>query len=209
MPEIIYDPEFSCCEISLEDHLSNTLGRPISLPNGLSEALEEDWAINSEKEILRYLKGLTGKEYARAHRNNSCNVDNDLDHFIVYTVYTPVGTTDWYWVLNTFVSIEVGSLGDPRYVPYSEAEIYRVDCLGGSGFFSWKLSWLAEPLPKCGREVPDEMNEKFRYGCSEYPTSEVREACYDEPIWVEKREGYVGRPMGLSFPCLFTPYVNY
>lgn len=209
MPEIHYDPDFSCCEISLEDHLSETLGRPITLPDKLSEALEEDWAINSEDQILSHLRESTGTEYVRAHRDNTFNEDTDLDRFCVYTVYAPKGESDWMWAADCFVAIEVGSPGDPRYVPYSEAEIYRVDFLGGSGFFSWKLGWLAQPLPKCGREVPEFLNEKFSYGYSSYPASEVREACYDEPIWVEEREGYVGRPKDLSFPCLFTPYVNY
>lgn len=208
----IYD-----CSIDLDSHLHETFGKPLTLPEDLEEKLSEDWAIESEKDILNFLRKLTGKSYFRAQRDNTCNYETDFDRFFVYTVYSPEGVSDWAWADNCFVTIEIGDPGDPRYVSYSPAQIYQLkdECIGDTSFLTWRLSWRADPIG-CGfkgssEEELESLNERFSYGYSHSPTSEVIDSCYGDPIWSgdmpnEMREGYIARIKGSSRPVIITPY---
>jgi hypothetical protein len=210
MAEIIYDPEFHYCVISLEDHLKESLGQPLDLPEELQSLLEEDWLESSSSEVLGHLKELTGKQYTIAYRDNSCNYETDLDRFFVYTIFSPSDSQDWAWQDDCFVSVEVGQPGDPRYVGYSPARIYRCGgTIAESEFLTWKLSWRASTIG-CGagkmtqREI-DSINERFSYGYPHIPTSTVVDSCYDTPIWSEEHCGYLARVKGSPSPVVLTP----
>lgn len=208
MAEIHSETDFFLCSISLEDHLKESLGQPIQLPEDLQEAFEEDWADSSEPSLLEFLSRTYGKRYERVYRDNSCNYESDLDAFFVYTVYAPANTFDWTWEQDCFLSIETGEPGDPRYVSYSPATVYQVgDCTGENGFLNWRLSWRAEPT-RAGMDtvVFNRWNDRFQSGYSPSPSSMVSESCYETPIWCEKRKAHVGRIVGTRCPCLFTPY---
>lgn len=204
MAEIHNNQNFFLCSIPLEEHLKESLGEPLKLPS----ELQEDLGDSSEPHILKLLSRNYGKQYKKVHRDNSYNHESDLDHFFVYTVYAPVGTSDWVWERDCFLSVEVGEPGDPRYVYYSPATFYRVDgCIGETGFLNWRISWQAEPIRKgMNTAVFNQWNEKFQFGHSQSPSSTVSESCYETPIWCDRRKAHVGRIIGTSCPCLFTPY---
>lgn len=202
---------FDWCAIDVDSHLSESLGHPLVLPESLQEALDSNWATESTKDLLQHFAYLTGVEYEQASGDNTCNYENDLDKFFVYTVYAPVGASDWMWAHNCFVTIEKGFPGDPRYVGYAAAEVYSLGdkCLGESGFFEWNMGWYAQHLDRYwspGEEKAlDELNSELSAGFSNCPTSLLRDKCYDEPLWVEKRGGYVARPKEYPWPLLFMP----
>ena len=71
--------------INLEEHLRETLGEPISLPECIENLLGEHWANSEEVEpsLLSLFELMTGSEYFQVWRDNTYNQENDLDSFAV------------------------------------------------------------------------------------------------------------------------------
>jgi len=201
---------FDWCTIDSTQHIENSLGSPTPIPEDIRERLS-DRGLSSEMkhtEIPNFLKSVTGREYKFYVRNNTYNEENDLDQFFIYTIYVPVGERDPFWCDNCVVFIEMGNPGDPRYVYYSEPEMYLLEDqhLGDSCFFEWILSWIAFPLSGSLQDpILEHLNEKLSSGYSSNPSHELRVMCYHEPIWSEKFQGFVGRPVNYTKPLIFYP----
>lgn len=212
---IIDKANYDCCSISVEAHLENSLGYPIDLPPSIREKLDNNWAIECESDLLALFSLMRGYEYEEACRENTCNHESDLDTFFVYSVYAPVGTSDWCWSDNCFVVVEIGAGGDPRYSSYVGARVYNLEGvhLAETGFFSWAHGWYARYLGGAIGFDPDPLlesiNEKLSPGYSGCPTYELREMCYSDPVWVEKHRGFVAKVKGASYPMVFTPVEPY
>lgn len=213
MANVILDKgHFDCCVIDLEDFLQETLGLPLVLPSELEDKLCEDWAVNSEEELLAFFRDQNsdGASYQQVHRDNSYNHESDLDGYFVYTVYAPEGSRDWVWEDGCYVTVEIGGAGDPRYVPYRNALVYHVSgALAETGFFSWMIGWAIDPLPRYPDLNNDIVLEQLRMevdqGYSQNPTYELREKTFADPVWSEKRGAYVARFVNMRQPVLLTP----
>lgn len=196
---------FDCCYLDSESHIRESLGEPLVLPQSIQESEQEE-------DFLRLFSLMKGCDYELVVRNNTYNEETDLDQFFVYSVYAPVGSSDWVWQRDTFVRVEMGQPGDPRYVNYNHPEVYDLGdtMLGDSGFFNWTLSWFAQYLiagevsTESDNHIED-INSRISDGYSCNPTHELRQLCYADPIWVEKFDGYVARPKYRSFPMVFRP----
>jgi hypothetical protein len=204
---------FDFCTIDLESFLEETLGQPLVLTNELEELLCNSWAVECEEDLLEYFKAQhpDSASYEQVHRDNTYNHESDLDSFFVYTVYAPKGCRDWVWEDGCYVTVEIGGAGDPRYVPYSNAQVYYVSGpLAETGFFNWMIGWVVEPLPRYPELNNDIVLEQLRMeldqGYSSNPTYELREKTFAEPVWSEKRQGYVARFVNMRQPVVLTPF---
>lgn len=196
--------------INLEQHLKETLGEPISLPECIQNLLGEHWA-NSEEvgpNLLSLFELMTGSEYSQVWRDNTYNQENDLDSFAVITVYADTSCPDWCWRRDVFVAVEIGGGGDPRYSPYSPARIYRLEdgCIGDTGFLEWRLGYWCEPI--CNRydeTLIDSINDRLGCGYSNYPYGELELFLEAKPIWSDKRGAFIGKLEGIPFPVRILP----
>lgn len=210
MQSIIIDQKYpECCALSLESHLENTLGLPIKLPPSLAEKLTDNWANECEDDLLALFELITGSEYQQVHRDNSYNQANDLDSFMVWTVYADTSAPDWVWRRDAFVVVEVGSGGDPRYCGYSPARIYRLDdnTIGDSGFLDWTLGWWAEPISteRYDEEQLDNFNDRISACYSSEPYYQLENLLYSAPVWCEKLQAFLGRFKDCTFPVRLYP----
>lgn len=197
-----------CCSINLEEHLEQTLGQPIKLPPTLGDRLSDDWANQCEEDLLALFELITGVQYEQAHRDNSYNQDSDLDSFMVWTVYAPVGCADWCWQRDLFVVVEIGAGGDPRYCSYGPAKVYRLDdvCLGDCGFLDWRLGWWLEPVAGgYDRDLLDNLNDRCSSSYSSSPYCELEGSLYAPPVWNDRRQCFLARPRGIPYPCKVLP----
>jgi hypothetical protein len=197
-----------CCTINTKEHIKNSLGNPIKLPECLEEKISEDWAINAEDNLLTLFELMTGEEYEQKTRDNTYNWENDLSDFFVFTVYAPINSADYVWADNIFVVVEIGAGGDPRYCSYSGAEIYRVNSLGDSGFFDLTLGWWAENISENANDL-DDFNDKLCSGYSFNPYNEMSKMLFSEPVWSEKRQCFIGRFRNFSHPVKLMPITPY
>ena len=204
---------FDRCSIIVSEHIENSLGKPITLPPSVQETLERViFCEEAEEDLLSLFTLMKGCKYEQVALDNTHNYDNDLDQFFVYTVYAPSGTSDWMWKRDCFVTIEMGSGGDPRYSVYGTAQVYDLgdDQLGDSGFFNWTLGWYARYVSN-GEATWDTdsaieaVNNELSQGWGTHPTSHLRNLCYSDPIWVEELEGYVARLIREKYPMVFYP----
>jgi hypothetical protein len=199
---------FDCCSLNSEAHIQESLGEPLELPPAILEALGDD---NLEANLLQLFALMTGCTYERVVRDNTYNYENDLSQFFVYSVYAPVGVSDWVWAQDCFVTVEMGAPGDPRYVYYSEPQVYRPETpLAEAGFFNWSLGWFGRyiengKLSNFDDPSLEELNSKIDPGYSNNPTYELGELCVADPIWVEKLDSFVARPNGSRKPVAFYP----
>lgn len=213
---LMLDTKFpDCCMIDTEHHLKESLGEPLTLPPTLAANLGEDWA-NTEQnhtDLLALFALITGEKYEEVHRDNSYNNETDLSTFFVFTVYAPINNCpDWCWQRDTFIVIEIGAGGDPRYSSYSGAQVYRLDdtTIADSGFLDWRLSYWLEPIASgYDRSVLDGLNDRISAGYSGYPYGELRDACHAEPVWNDRQATYLCRPKGIPFPCRMMPHLPY
>lgn len=210
---------YELCSIDTETHIEASLGNPMTLPPSIQERLEEcDFTTDANEDLISLFSLMKGCQYEQVSRTNTCNYETDFSDFFIYTVYAPVGSSDWLWQRDCFVVVEIGSPGDPRYVPYGPAQVYDLgdDQLAETGLLSDRMSWYARYLPhKEIEENSDEAsflektNEELEPFYSSNPTYRLGELCYAEPIWVEKYQGFVARPEGSRFPMIFDPQPPY
>lgn len=210
MEAIILDKSHpECCSLDVESHLQNSLGQPIKLPPTLADKLSENWANECEDDLLALFQLITGVEYEQKARDNTYNVENDLSTFLVWTVYAPVDSPDWAWQRDTFVVVEIGAGGDPRYSDYGPARIYHLadDTIGDSSFLEFTLGWWAEPINanKYDDATLDHWNDRITVGYSSHPYWEMENLLHKPPIWIERLGCYVGRFVGCSFPVKLLP----
>ncbi len=207
------------CMLDTRKHIESSLGKPMSLPPSIQECVEEsDFSEDAYADLVSVFKLIKGCEYEQVVRENTCNFENDLSDFFVYTVYAPVGSSDWLWQRDCFVTVQIGDSGDPHYVSYETAQVYDMcdNQLAETGFLSDRLSWYARYFPhREFEENSDEAkllertNEELDATSSGNPTSRLGELFYADPIWVEKYQGFVARVKGSRFPMVFVPTEPY
>ena len=197
-----------CCAIDSRQHIENSLGSPLELPECLQDQLSEKWANECEDDLLSLFKLMTGEDYKQVHRDNTYNSENDLSHFFVFTVYADAKSVDWVWRRGCFVVVEIGSPGDPRCASYGPAQVFHLDdeTIGDSGFLDWNLSWWLEPINSdYPAESIDWLNDRCSYGYSSNPFHELTQNTYSDPIWSEKHGKFLIRSKDSSFPCFCHP----
>ena len=199
-----------CCTIDVAFHVSETLGKPLELPEAIENLCAEHWANSDEVEpnLLALFALMTGSTYEQVHRDNTYNHENDLSGFLVYTVYAPIGCRDWVWQRDVFVAVEIGSGGDPRYCGYSDAQIYRLedDTLGDCNFLETTLGWWLEPIRESYDPAEiDWLNDRISCGYSSSPYYELERNTYSKPIWNESRGCYLVRPKDSPYVCRAMP----
>jgi hypothetical protein len=213
MPDLLTidkrNPE--CCTLNAAQHVLESLGKPLDLPECIETLLGEYWACSEEVEpnLLQLFTLITGAEYKQVARDNTYNVESDLDCFYVFTVYADVDCPDWCWRRDVFIVVEMGSGGDPRYSAYGPAQIYRLEdnCLGETGFFDLTLGWWAEPIrDSYDSMLIDRQNERIGIGYSSNPYYEMESLLYAKPIWSERRNAFIGRFKGTPYPVTLTPH---
>lgn len=205
---INYDhANYDCCTLNTAAHISESLGTPLTLPPTLADKLSESWANECEEDLLALFELMTGAPYKQAARDNTYNNQTDLDNHVVFTVYADESCPDWCWRGDTFVVCEIGKGGDPRYCGYDLAGIYRVDSLAETGFLDFVLGWWAEPISdRYDPSELDRVNDRLSIGYSSNPTCELGELAVSEPLWSDKRNGYVCRFDGVPYPCVVRPH---
>ena len=199
-----------CCAIDVTYHVGETLGEPIKLPEAIETLCAEQWANSEEVEpnLLALFQLITGSAYEQVHRGNTCNHENDLSGFLVFTVYAPIGCRDWVWERDVFVALEMGAGGDPRYCGYSGAQIYRLEdeTLGDCNFLETTLGWWLEPIRESYDPAEiDWLNDRISCGYSSSPYYELESNAYAEPIWSESRGCYLVRPKDSPYVCRAMP----
>ena len=195
--------------INFEAHLEATLGEPIKLPKAIQDVLDDTWANSEEAEpsLLSLFELMTGSEYRQVWRDNTYNIENDLDSFAVVTVYAD-DCPDWCWRRDVFIVVELGAGGDPRYCSYGPVKIYRLEdeCLGDTNFLDWRLGYWAEPISgRYDAAMLDAVNDRLSAYYSSYPYGELESFLDSEPIWSDKRESFLARLEGIPYPVRILP----
>jgi hypothetical protein len=200
-----------CCTLNAAQHVVESLGKPLDLPEAIETLLGEHWANSEEVEpnLLQLFKLLTGSTYEQVARDNTYNHENDLDSFYVFTVYADIGCPDWCWRRDVFVVVEMGAGGDPRYSSYGSAQVFRLEdcCLGDTGFFDLVLGWWAEPIRSTYDSAAiDPMNDRIGIGYSSHPYYQLESLLYASPVWSDKRQAFIGRFKGTPYPVALMPH---
>ena len=213
MPDTIHiDREHpECCALSAADHVRESLGSPLELPDVLQSILCEHWASSDEAEpnLLQLFKLITGATYQQVARDNTFNGENDLDTFFVWTVYADTACPDWVWRRDVFVAVEMGFGGDPRYSAYGPAQIFRLEdvCLGDTGFLDVVLGWWATPIDeRYDPQLIDSQTDRIGLGYSSHPYYELERMLYAAPIWSERHKAFLGRFRNTPYPVKLLPY---
>ena len=198
--------------LSAEEHVRESLGKPITLPEELEELLNGDYVTQHEDEVLAFLKDLTGREYEAVITDNTYNHEQDLDASILWTAFARVDRSDWLWAEDVFVAVAIHQGGDVRG-NYGPDSLYRVDSIAESGFLDVMLSWHLEPIrdsEQYEREL-DRMNERLSQGYASYPYGELEGmlAAGSKPAWSEKRQAWMVKVDGIDVPCTITPQAPY
>lgn len=197
-----------CCSIDSVEHVKNSLGSPLVLPDCLQEKLSEGWALECEGDLLSLFELMTGEKYQQLCRENTCNQKNDLDQFFIFTIFGDIGCNDWCWRRGCFIAVEMGSPGDPRGCHYSSAEIFYLDddCIAETGFLDWHLGWWLNPVnDRHDAQKIDWLNDRLTPGYSCSPYHEMTQNCVSDPIWSDQKNCFLVKPTDLDFPCLAYP----
>ena len=92
------DPRYwDCPSLNTAAHIAQSLGKPLTLPPHLADALTTDWATEHEPALLRWFARLSHQDYAQVHRDNTYNQENDFSENFVFSIFSPVGCSDWCW----------------------------------------------------------------------------------------------------------------
>lgn len=210
---VTVDPSYlEWSTLSSEGHVSEALGEPLQLPDDLDELLAGDYVTQHESRVLEYLEGLTGVEYEHAYRGNTYNGEQDLDSSILWSVFAPVGCSDWLWAQDVFVAVAIHQGGDVRG-NYGPDRLYRVDSIAETGFLDVVLSWHLEPVRECpeySRQL-ERLNERLESGYSGYPYSQLEQMLMAgcKPAYSHKRDSWMVRVDGLPVPCTVQPVAPY
>lgn len=211
MPILILDKNYpESCSIDSMEHIENSLGSPLTLPDSLQNRLDADFACEPdvENDLLTLFGLMTGETYVQAYRENTYNQENDLSQDFILTVYVDASCNDWCWRRDCFVLVEMGSPGDPRYCQYQPAKIYRLedDCIAETGFLDWHLGWWLNPISeKYDSGKIDWLNDRLTPGYSCSPYHEMTKNCVSEPIWNDRKKSFIVKPTDSDFPCLAYP----
>jgi hypothetical protein len=204
------DPKyFDCPTLDTDLHIEESLGSPIALPDHIDDG---KWVSEQEPALLRLFAKLTHNQYEQVHRDNTYNSDNDFSSNFVFSIFAPVGCSDWCYCDDLFVTIEKHLGGDVRG-NYGDAKVYRVGNIAESGFLDWVVGWYAEPIADdYDSEWPElqRLNERFCIGYSSWPTGEVGDALISKkPEWSTKFDCYVARLVDVPFPVKLRPVSSY
>jgi hypothetical protein len=213
------DPRFwDCPTIDAHQHIAESLGSALTLPDHLADALADQWVTDCEPALCRWFARLTHRTYQQVHRDNTYNSDNDFDRNFVFSIFAPEDCADWCWSEDVFVVIETHLGGDVRG-NYGPAAVFRVDSLADSGFLDWVCGWFASPintasvgyLADCEHPELRAANDRLSIGYSSHPTSELRELLWQgcEPIWSERFGCYLGRLADVPFAVRLEPTAPY
>jgi hypothetical protein len=198
--------------LSAEEHVRESLGKPIKLPEELEELLNGDYVTQHEEQVLAWLEELTGVPYEQVHRDNTYNYEQDLDSSLLWSVFAPVDCSDWIWAHDVFVAVAIHQGGDVRG-NYGPDRLYRVDSLGETGFLDVVLSWWLDPIrdrEQYEREL-DNLNQRLDRGYSGYPYGELEKmlAAGSKPAYCTKRQAWMVKVDGIDVPCTITPQAPY
>lgn len=184
---IKYDKHFpECTAINTEAWLTETLGKPIELPDAVHNA---DWS-DEAQEIIQFLAEKTGVEYYAVHRDNVYNHENSFSNIFVYEIFAPAGCRDWAYTDDTYVSINVHRGGDAR-AHYGATRLYKIDCIGETNFFEWSIGWRFYTLAD---DFLEQISEKTSCGYSSYPWGELTDVVHEKTIrWSDKYQCFIGR----------------
>lgn len=213
------DPKWwDCPTLDTDEHLSESLGQPLTLPENLADVLETGWATEHEDALCRWFARLTHQRYVHVLRDNTYNSENDFSANFVFSVFAPEDCADWVWSDDVFIVVEAHLGGDVRG-NYGPARVYRVNNVAESGFLDWVCGWYASPVdtasPDCLAKQEDatlsRINERLCIGYSSNPTSELRELLFPdtEPVWSERLGCFVARLADVAFPVKLEPIAPY
>jgi hypothetical protein len=216
---VAVDPRWwDCPALDTEQHIENSLGLPLQLPDHLEDALQAGWASEHAEALQRWFARRTHSTYEQVHRDNTYNSDNDFGSNFVFSVFAPVDSPDWLWAHDIFVVVEIHQGGDVRG-NYGPALVYQVDCLAETGFLDWVCGWFASPLNSASENLSGDSdhpelraaNDRLSIGYSSHPTSELRGLLWQgtEPAWSYRHRCHVGRLADVPFPVRLTPTAPY
>jgi len=185
------------CAIDRQAHLKEALGRPLSLPDLLHDAIREADRIDDVADNLISLFTLLRDDYTQPadwqiFSFSSANEDNDLTGDISAYVFYTGG--DVFWSRDCFAVID--------------ADVYRInDCLGDTGLVDWTLGYWLRPLDGSApcKEL-ERLNNRVCRGYSDWPYGELENALYHPPVWSAERGCYVARPHNVPFVCRVDVY---
>lgn len=213
------DPRWwDCPTLDTDQHLIESLGKPLTMPDRLAESVETGWATEQEDALCRWFARLKHQPYEHVTRDNTYNSENDLSANFVFSVFAPVDRSEWFWCDDVFVVVEKHLGGDVRG-NYGPAEVYCADNIGETGFLDWVCGWWASPInPDSVSHLADlecrelgRINDQLAIGWSSHPTSHMRDLLAKgcEPVWSERLGCYVTRFDGVPFATKIEPVGPY
>lgn len=184
---IKYNKNFpECTAIDTETWLTETLGKPIELPDAVYDA---DWS-DEAGEIIKFLADKTGVEYKAVRRDNVYNHENSFSNIFVYEIFAPVYCRDWAYADDIYVSVSVHRGGDAR-VNYGRTRLYKIDCIGETNFFDWSIGWCFYTLTD---DFLEQLSGKTEQHYSSYPWGELTDVVNEKTIkWSDKYQCFLGR----------------
>ena len=210
---------WDCTAIDTESFLAATLGDELELPEDMETGA---WLYEVECALLDHIENMEGQRYSRTDIGNTYNHEQDLGSEFQWMVFYPEGEGDHFWCQDAYVAVEVHRGGDVRG-NYGRVRLYKVDCLGETGFHDQSVGWSAEPLDDfqeyCKTEVQhkfdfwswhqsdffddtrnqglvERLNERCTPGYSSSPSSELRDHIDGDLEWSEALGCFVGKLPG-------------
>ena len=184
---IIYDKQFpECTAINTEAWLTETLGKPIELPDAVHNA---EWS-DEAQEIVAFLADKTETVYQSITRENVYNHENSFSDIFVYEIFAPVDCGDWIYTEDIYVSVNVHLGGDAR-LNYGRTRLYKIDCIGETNFFDWSIGFALYTL---AGDFLEQLSGKTSNGYSSYPWGELTDVVHEKTIkWSDKYQCFLGR----------------
>lgn len=193
MTLIIDKEDWRNCQIDTDQHIAESLGRPMILPDCMKEALSD------KEEVCKFLSCVMETkvvEYADQETTTPIyGEENDLSRQFSFKVYgDATGTQDFYWKRDVFVII-------------NDREMYRCDdSLADTDFLTWRVNWFARPITERWDPVDlEDVNNAISEGYSSDPKFAVERELASDVKWVEKRQAYVCRFRNVPYATLLIP----